>query len=196
MNRIVDKMEDYNTQWHEELAVLKSIISKTGLEKSTKWGAEVFTHKGKNVVSYYGFKNYFAIWFYNGVFLEDSQKVLVNAQDNKTKALRQWRFSSKEEIDEKHILEYIYEAIRNEEEGKVWKPEKTTEIVIPEALKLAFGKDEGLRKLFGLLSHYKQKEYAEHIETAKRIETKQARIERIIPMIMQGIGLNDKYKKC
>jgi len=189
-------MNDYNVQWHDELAILKSIISKTGLEMSIKWGAEVFTHKGKNVVSYYGFKNYFAIWFYNGVFLEDKQKVLVNAQDNKTKALRQWRFLSKEEIDEKLILEYIHEAIRNEEEGKVWKPEKTTELVIPEALNHAFSEDEGLRNSFYQLSLYKQKEYAEHIGSAKQEVTKQARIEKVIPMILQGVGLNDKYKKC
>jgi uncharacterized protein YdeI (YjbR/CyaY-like superfamily) len=189
-------MSDYNSQWHEELAILKSIVQKAGLQMAIKWGAEVYTHKGKNVVSYYGFKNYFALWFYNGVFLEDKHKVLVNAQDNKTKALRQWRFTTKEEIDEKLILEYIYEAIKNEDEGKVWKPEKSTELLIPEALNEAFKSDKAIEKAFIKLPFYKQKEFVEYIDAAKRDETKLARIDKIIPLILQGIGLNDKYKKC
>ncbi len=189
-------MTDFNKQWENELTVLKSIIQKTGLEMAIKWGAEVYTHKGKNVVSYYGFKNYFAMWFYNGVFLEDKYKVLVNAQEDKTKALRQWRFASKDEINEDLILEYIQEAIRNEEEGKAWKPEKSTELSFPEALIETFASDKGIEKAFNKLPFYKQKEFVEHIASAKREETKQARIDKIIPMILQGIGLNDKYKKC
>lgn len=90
-----------NTKWDEELALIAAIFDKTPLEKSIKWGADVFTCNGKNVVSYGGFKDYFTIWFYNGVFLEDKFKVLINAQDGKTKSLRQWRFKSKNEIDEK-----------------------------------------------------------------------------------------------
>jgi len=187
---------NYNDQWKDELAILKSIIRKAGLQMTIKWGAEVYTHKGKNVISYYGFKNYFAIWFYNGVFLEDKHKVLVNAQENKTKALRQWRFASKEEIDEKLILEYIYEAIKNEDEGKVWKPEKSTDLTIPYALDQAFKSDKEIQKAFNNLPFFKQKEFIEHIETAKREETKLARIDKIIHMILKGIGLNDKYKKC
>lgn len=189
-------MTDYNKHWEEELAIIKSIIQRTGLQVAIKWGAEVYTHKGKNVVSYYGFKNYFALWFYNGVFLEDKRKVLMNAQEDKTKALRQWQFVSKEVIDEPLILEYIHEAIRNVDEGKVWKPEKSTELVIPDALRQTFLQDNAIEKAFSKLPFYKQKEFVEHIESAKREETKLARVDKIVPMILQGIGLNDKYKKC
>lgn len=188
-------MSDYNKQWESELATLRLIIQKTGLELTIKWGAEVYTHNGKNVVSYYGFKNYFAIWFYNGVFLEDKKKVLINAQEDKTKALRQWRFTSKEEIDEKLILEYIFEAIKNENEGKVWKPQKYTELTIPYCLNDIFKSDKEIEKAFNKLAFYKQKEFVEYINTAKREETKLSRIDKIIPMILQGIGINDKYKK-
>lgn len=189
-------MTDYNKQWEHELAILKSIIQKSGLQMAIKWGAEVYTYKGKNVISYYGFKNYFALWFYNGVFLADKHKVLVNAQENKTKALRQWRFTSKEELDEKLILEYIQEAIRNEDEGKVWKPEKSGGLTIPDELEQAFTSDENIKKAYNKLPFYKQKEFVEHIDTAKREKTRLARVDKIIPLILQGIGLNDKYKKC
>lgn len=104
-------------RWSEELSVLASIIQKSPLEKGIKWGAEVYTWNGRNVVSYGGFKNFFSLWFYNGVFLEDKYKVLVTASEGKTKSLRQWRFTSGKEIDEKKILEYIFEAIEIEKKG-------------------------------------------------------------------------------
>ncbi|MEJ5961834.1 YdeI/OmpD-associated family protein [Pedobacter immunditicola] len=185
-----------DNQWQEELALLKSIILKTGLTSTIKWGMEVYTHNGKNVVGALGFKNYFALWFYNGVFLKDEQQVLVSAQDGKTKALRHWRFTAMEEINETLVLEYIHEAIKNEEEGKVWKPQKSAAAVIPELLSNTFLTNKALETAFEKLSPYKQKEYIEHIDAAKREETKKARLEKITPMILQGVGLNDKYKNC
>ncbi len=62
---------EYNERWAEELTLLSSVIAKTPLEKAIKWGSEVYTYNGKNVVSYGGFRNFFALWFYNGVFLQD-----------------------------------------------------------------------------------------------------------------------------
>jgi uncharacterized protein YdeI (YjbR/CyaY-like superfamily) len=185
-----------DSKWQEELALLKSIILKTGLTETIKWGMEVYTHKGKNVVGLLGFKNHFTLWFYNGVFLKDEHKVLVSAQDGKTKALRQWRFTSKEEINENLVLAYLQEAIKNEEEGQVWKPQKSEAAAIPDVLSDTFLTDKDLEKAFQKLSPYKQKEYIEHLNSAKREETKRARLEKIMPMILQGAGLHDKYKNC
>ena len=122
---------DRSQNWPNEVQRLLEIIRKTGLEETIKWGEKSFTYKGRNVVGCIGFKNHFVLWFYNGVFLSDPYKVLQNAQEGKTKAMRQWRFQSADEIDEVKILEYIHEAIQNEEEGKVWKPEKSTEMEVP-----------------------------------------------------------------
>jgi uncharacterized protein YdeI (YjbR/CyaY-like superfamily) len=96
--------------WATELEILQDIISKTNLVETIKWGMPVYTYNGKNIVGITGFKNHFAIWFYKGVDLKDNGKVLVNAQEGITKSLRQWRFTSKSEINEKLILEYIEEA--------------------------------------------------------------------------------------
>ena len=87
-----------NDNWAEELNCLREIIAQTELKETTKWGGPVFVLNNKNVLGIDGFKNYFTIWFYNGVFLNDPKKVLVNAQEGVTKALRQWRFNSKKEI--------------------------------------------------------------------------------------------------
>ena len=68
---------DKVNKWKEELDLLIEIISKAGLTGTIKWGTDVFTHKEKNVVGVAGFKEFFALWFYNGVFLKDEQGVLV-----------------------------------------------------------------------------------------------------------------------
>jgi len=182
-------------QWREELNLMKSIIRQTELKEAHKWGTEVYTYEGKNVISCGGFKNFFSLWFYNGVFLQDKYKVLASAQEGKTKALRQWRFTSIAEIDEKKILEYIHEAIQNEKEGRVWKAEKSTPLTVPEVLQAVFQNNNELKNAFDQLTPYKQKEYIEFIEAAKREETRTARILKIEPIILSGIGLHDKYKK-
>lgn len=183
-----------NAQWTEELSLLKSILDKSGLQPAIKWGMDVYTFKGKNVVGFLGFKNHFALWFYNGVFLTDPYKVLVNAQKDVTKAMLQWRFTSIDQIDEARILEYIREAIRNEEEGRTWKPQKSVAQTLPEIMEQAFENNPQLADAFHALTPYKQKEYIGHIDSAKREGTRLARLEKAIPMILEGRGLNDQYK--
>ncbi len=183
-----------NNQWSEELNLLRSILDTTELKPAIKWGMDVYTYQGKNVVGFLGFKNHFALWFYKGIFLTDPYRVLVNAQKEVTKAMLQWRFTSIDEIDETRILEYVREAIKNEQEGKSWKPQKQTERELPELLISAFNSNPRLSEAFQALTPYKQKEYIDHIVSAKREATQVARLERIIPMVLEGRGLNDRYK--
>lgn len=182
-----------NEQWAEELEMLSNIISKQPLDKEVKWGADVFTYNGKNVVGYCGFKNHFVLWFYNGVFLKDKYKVLVSANE-KTKSLRQWRFTSKAEIDEKKITEYIKEAIEVEKKGLKIKPEKFQALPVPDLLQQELKKDKHLKASFEKLTPGKQKEYIVYLNEPKQEATKLNRLEKIKPMILQGVGLNDKYK--
>lgn len=182
-------------QWGNELEQVNAILSKLPLNKSVKWGAPVYTYEGKNVVSFGGFKNYFAIWFHNGVFLSDPYAVLVNAQEGKTKSLRQWRFTSADELDEKKILEYGLEAIENEKKGLKVKPARSEPAPPPPALFAAqLAADPDLNAAFGRLTPGKQKEYIIYIGEAKQDTTRLNRMEKIRPMIIAGKGLNDKYK--
>ncbi|MGH2664387.1 YdeI/OmpD-associated family protein [Flavobacterium sp.] len=182
-------------QWEEELNLVISMIAKTELVEMTKWGGSVYTIDNKNVVGLGGFKSYLAIWFFNGVFLKDEAQVLVNAQEGVTKALRQWRFQSKEGIikNEKLILQYLQEAITNEKAGISKKPEKK-EAIISDLLNLELKNNTALASAFETFSPYKQREFLEYVESAKQEKTKLTRIEKIKPMILQGIGLNDKYR--
>ncbi|MCP2027276.1 uncharacterized protein YdeI (YjbR/CyaY-like superfamily) [Flavobacterium sp. HSC-32F16] len=183
----------YSSQWEEELLLLKAVIDKTELSETTKWGGSVYVYQKKNVIGLGGFKDYFAIWFFNGVFLKDNKKKLTNAQEDKTKSLRQWRFKSKEEINETAIIEYILEAIENEKQGKIIKPSKK-EAIISELLEKEMIQNPLLKEAFQKFSPYKQYEFLEYIESAKQEKTKLSRIEKVIPMILANVGLNDKYR--
>ena len=186
---------DMINHWETELEILKTIISKTELVETNKWGGCVYVLDNKNIVGIGGFKNFFTLWFFNGAYLKDEKKHLVNANEGVTKSLRQWRFTSKDEINEEEILSYIREAINNEKEGKIIKPKKEKEaIIIPELLQKELNSNLQLKDAFFKFSPYKQKEFIEYIEAAKREETKLSRIEKIKPMILDGIGLNDKYR--
>lgn len=183
------------TQWQEEITFLNDIMRKTDMSHSIKWGIDVYTYNDQNIVGICGFKNYVGLWFYNGVFMSDPEEVFINAQESKTKALRQWRFSGMEEINEKLILKYVKEAIQNEKDGKRWVPEKSGELELSGLLADALESDQKLKNAFDQLTKSKQKEYLEHVNSAKRAETQMARLEKIKPMILEGKGLNDKYKK-
>ena len=182
-----------NHLWEEELLLLKSIIDKTELEETIKWGGPVYVYNKKNVIGIGGFKDYFTIWFFNGVFLKDEKKKLINAQEDKTKSLRQWRFTSKNDVNEKEVLEYIAEAIENEKQGKIIKPAKK-EPIVSELLQKEMDNNPALAEAFQRFSPYKQYEFLEYIETAKQEKTKLSRIEKVIPMILGNVGLNDKYR--
>lgn len=187
------KTWDKINQWGEELAILRGIIQKTELIETNKWGGEVYTINNKNVLGLAGFKNYFTLWFWNGVFLKDEAKVLVNANEGVTKGLRQWRFSSSDDVNEKLVLQYINEAIANEKAGLSIKPEKK-DIMRCDFFESELNKDSNLNAAFEKFSPYKQKEFWEFMATAKQEKTKIKRLEKIKPMIMDGIGFNDKYR--
>jgi uncharacterized protein YdeI (YjbR/CyaY-like superfamily) len=180
--------------WVEELMLLREIIMSTGLKEEIKWGGPIYTLDGKNVLAIGGFKNFFTIWFHNGAFLSDPAKVLVNASEGRTRGLRQWRFTSMKDIKPALVKKYVKEAIENEKAGKKIKPEKKAPIPIPAELSTVFKKDKILKDSFSKLTPYKQREYLEYISEAKTAETRIRRVEKSVPNIRKGIGLNDKYR--
>src|SRR3546814_4271515 len=121
---------------------MNQIIGQTPLKKEFKWGTDIYTFQGKNVVGWGGFKSFFSIWFYNGVFLEDKEKVLVSASEGKTKSLRQWRFTDVKEMNEKKILAYIQESIQTIIDGKSLQPQKNKPAKPEGVLKVALRSEE------------------------------------------------------
>ena len=181
-------------KWSKELLMLRDIILESGLKEDIKWGGPIYTLDGKNVLAIGGFKHYFTIWFHQGVFLSDPDKVLVNAGEGRTRGLRQWRFESMETIQPARIKRYVKEAIKNAKEGKEIKPEKKAAIPLPAELQAAFKKDKSLKPAFQAFTPGKQREFLEYVSEAKTEATRIRRVEKIAPMILAGKGLNDKYR--
>lgn len=181
--------------WNEELNQLRDILTSTELEETVKWGAPCYTLDGKNVIGVGGFKSYFGLWFHQGALLKDERKVLVNAQEGTTKALRQWRFEDARAIDPKLIKSYVSEAIDNQRNGREIKADRNKELLVPEELAAALSKNKKAAAQFEEMTKGKKREYCDHISSAKREETKVSRIEKMMPLIEQGVGLHDKYRK-
>nr|WP_297783242.1 YdeI/OmpD-associated family protein [uncultured Allomuricauda sp.] len=192
-----EKIEAYYKKEHpfrDGIALLREIALTTEADEDFKWSIPVYTVNGKNVFGICKFKTHFGVWFFNGVFLKDSEKVLENAQEGKTKGMRHWKFQNLEEVDKKSVLAYMKEALDNQKKGLEIKADRTKKISIPELLQKALEQDTFLKSTFEKFTPYKQKEFCEYIAEAKQERTKLRRLEKILPMIKEGIGLNDAYR--
>ena len=197
MKEITDYIEK-RPQWKTALELLRETLLTTDLEETIKWGAPVYVVNGKNIVGLSAFKSYVGLWFFQGGTLKDEKKVLINAQEGKTNAMRQWRFSSIDKIDSKLVIAYVNEAIENQESGNIIKPMKKNAkpLVIHELFQQELNRNPKLVKQFDALNLTKKREFADYISGAKREATQLKRLEKIIPMILVGSGLYDKYKNC
>ena len=180
--------------WREEIARLRTILASTALEETVKWGAPCYTWKNKNLVGLGAFKAYFALWFHQGALLKDDAGVLINAQEGKTKALRQWRMSSANDIKPAVIKRYIKEAIQHVDAGREITADRNRDVTVPAELKSAMRRYKGATAAFRDLRKGLQREYADYVASAQRDDTKKRRIDKILPMIVAGKGLNDRYR--
>ncbi len=188
---------DKPSPWKEGIQLVRDVMKTSELQEDWKWNFPCYTIQGRNVIGIGSFKNHFGVWFFQGVFLKDVKKRLRNAQDGKTKAMRSLHYESTEEIDIDILKAYVLEAIQNAKDGKEVRPDRSKkEITLPSELESAFTKAETIKTAFYALTPGKQREYAEHISGAKQEATRLRRLDKCIPMILEGTGLNDKYKNC
>ena len=190
----VDEYIENQPQWTAALKKLRKILTATELEETVKWGGPCYTIGGKNVVGLAAFSKYVGLWFHQGVFLSDPDKVLVNAQEGTTRALRQWRFTSDKEITSRNVKAYVLEAIENEKQGKAIKPVRNKSVVVPPELRAALARRPKAKRAFDALTKGRQREFAEHIASAKQAKTKTSRLAKILPTSEAGVGLHDRYR--
>lgn len=181
-------------KWQQELMSLCSILRQTELEETIKWGAPVYTYSGKNVVGVGAFQSYFGLWFYQGALLADEKGLLINAQEGKTRALRQLRWHRAEDLDPRLVKNYVKEALALAKKGAEIKPRRNQPLVVPPELQSALAKSRSASAGFEKLTIGKRREYVDYISAAKRDETKARRVERVLPLIVAAKGLNDKYR--
>lgn len=176
------------------LTTLRNLLLESGMTETIKWGAPIYTVEGKNVAGIGAFKTYAGIWFFQGALLEDKYRLLINANEGNTKALRQMRFHSDAELDENIIRFYIAEAVENQKEGREIKPDKSKPLEIPAHLQEMLTANPELQALFDACGLTRKREFVEWITTAKRDETLRNRLEKIKTHLRENIGLNDKYR--
>lgn len=182
---------DKESQWKDQVNVLREIALSTDVEETYKWQFPTYTVGGKNVFALAQFKDWYGIWFFQGVFLLDPLGVLTNAQEGKTKAMRHWKFGAQSQIDKKQVIAYMHEAIQNQLDGKVVKaksskPKTVNPLKIPPLLAKALIEDVSLATAFEELSEARKRGYAIYITEVKQESTKLKRLNKIIPLIREG----------
>lgn len=182
--------------WRAELQTLRKALLASGLDEDIKWGGPCYTIDGVNVVGLGAFNSYFGLWFFQGALLADPQKVLVNAQEGRTKAQRQWRMTSSDDIKPAVVARYLREAISLAKSGVTVAKAPPKKLVMPPELTKALKINEKAGAAFKKLTPGRQREYADYVSEAKQAATKEKRVTKILPLIRAGGGLNDRYKNC
>ena len=192
MNPKVDFFFDKSSQWQKEYKQLRTLVLDCGLTEELKWGVPCYTHQGNNVVLIHGFKEYCALLFHKGALLSDPEGILIQQTEN-VQSARQIRFTGLQEIVGmgKILKSYIYEAIEVEKAGLKVEMKKTKEYSIPEEFQAKLDENNALKEAFNALTPGRQRGYLLHFAAAKQAKTREARVEKLIPQILNGKGLND-----
>ncbi|MBU8754417.1 YdeI/OmpD-associated family protein [Priestia megaterium] len=192
MHPKVDEFLTKAKKWKEEYETLRKIVLDCELTEDYKWMNPCYTFEKKNIVLIHGFKEYCALLFPKGALLQDSHSILIQQTEN-VQGARQIRFTNVQEIVEKEAVlkAYIYEAIEVEKAGLKVKVKKPEELIIPEELQHKFDEIPALKDAFTTLTPGRQRAYILHFSAAKQSKTRESRIEKCIPNILNGKGLND-----
>lgn len=192
MNPKVDFYFVKEGKWQKELEQLRKIVLGCGLMEELKWGCPCYTFEQANIVLLHVFKEYCAVLFFKGALLKDTDGILVQQTKN-VQAARQVRFTSLQEVVKTApaLKKYIYEAIEVEKAGLKMPLKKTEEYSIPEEFQTMLDKRPGLKKAFNALTPGRQRAYLLHFSAPKQSKTRESRVEKSIPAIMNGKGLNE-----
>ena len=192
MNPKVDWFFSQDTMWQKEYEKFRTIILDCGLAEELKWGCPCYTFEKRNIVLIHGFKEYCALLFFKGALLNDAKSILIQQTEN-VQSARQVRFTNLKEIVklEKILKAYIYEAIEVEKAGLKVKLKKTSEYKIPEEFQKKLNKTPALKTAFHALTPGRQIAYIFYFSQAKQSKTRESRVEKYLPQILKGKGLDD-----
>ncbi len=192
MNPKVDEFIRNAPKWREEFTELRKIVLDCQLTEELKWGVPCYTFQGKNTVLIHGFKEYCAVLFFKGALLKDARGILVQQTEN-VQASRQIRFTNVQEIVgiEPILKDYIREAVEVEKAGLNVDFKKNAELTIPVELQSKFNEIPALKTAFGALTPGRQRAYVLYFSQPKQSKTRESRVEKCVPQILEGKGLHD-----
>ena len=192
MNSKVDWFFDKATQWQEEYEKLRIICLDCGLTEELKWGQPCYTLNNANIVLIHGFKEYCALLLFKGALLNDPNGILIQQTEN-VQSPRQIRFTSAKEIVklEPVLKAYIHNAIDVEKAGLKLELKKTKDFAVPEEFQTKLDGSPVLKAAFEALTPGRQRNYLFHFSKPKLAKTREERVEKAIPLILSGKGLDD-----
>jgi uncharacterized protein YdeI (YjbR/CyaY-like superfamily) len=182
----------YRERWKAEIAEMRRVLAGFEMKEECKWGKPTYTVDGKNIIIIQGFKEYFALGFFQGALLKDPKKALV--QLGQVHAARVMKFTGLKDIRAKRatIKAYVREAIAVEKAGLRMEPKKTSDFRVPEELTERFRKDARFKRAFEALTPGRQRGYLYHFAAAKQSATRVARIKKAVPAILEGRGFLER----
>lgn len=193
-NPKVDAFLKRATQWREEFRKLRTIVLDCGLTEELKWGKPCYQYQEANVVLIHGFKEYCALLFFKGALLKDPKGLLIQQTEN-VQAARQIRFTTVQQIVgmERLLKSYVRAAIAVEKAGLKVTLKKTADFTIPQELQKKLDESPAFKTAFDALTPGRQRAYILNFSAPKQSKTREARIEKYMPRILEGKGLNDEY---
>lgn len=191
-NPKVDKLLQKEEVWHEEFMLLRAIILNCGLTEELKWGQPCYMSDGGNVVLIHGFKFYCALLFMKGALMKDPLGILVQQTQN-VQSARQIRFLNSGEIRRLTpvVQDYVLEAVELQKNGERLAKRTTAEFAVPDAFRSRLDSDPSLKAAFDALTPGRQRGYLLCFSSAKQVKTCVARVEKSLPLIFSGKGLDD-----
>jgi uncharacterized protein YdeI (YjbR/CyaY-like superfamily) len=190
-NPRVDAFVSRAKAWRGEMQNLRSILLGSGLDEDLKWGKPCFMFDGTNVAIIQPFKEHCSLMFFKGALLQDTHGLLRSQGENTQSALR-LEFTSEAQVKKAVVSAYVKQAIAVEKSGLKVDFKAKRELELPDELTQILQKDRRLAKAFSALTPGRQRGYVMHFTAAKQSQTRTARIEKCIPKILAGIGMNDR----
>jgi len=192
MNPKVDGFLRKSKKWQQELQKLRMIVLDCPLTEEVKWRVPCYTHQKRNIVLIHGFKEYCALLFVKGALLKDPNGILIQQTQN-VQAGRQIRFTSVEQIVQMQpiLKAYIHQAIEVEKAGLKVNLKKITEFKISEEFQNKLAQIPALKTAFAALTPGRQRAYLLYFSGAKQSKTRESRVEKCMPQILKGKGLDD-----
>ena len=192
-NPAVDAWVAKAKAWRDEIGRLRAILLASGMAEDFKWGKPCYTHAGSNIVLIMPLKETCALLFTKGALMQDPKGILVQPGENSQSA-RQVRFTSLAEIVklEKSLKTYLKDAMAVEAAGLKVALRKSADLVYPKEFQDRLDRDSALREAFHALTPGRQRQYHLHFTGAKQAATRASRVEKAIPLILDGIGLDDR----
>lgn len=193
MNPRIDFFFSKAGKWQEEYEKLRTIVLDCGLTEELKWGCPCYTFQKSNIVLIHGFKEYCALLFFKGALLNDANGILIQQTAN-VQAARQIRFTKVREIAKlKPTLKaYIHKAIEVEKAGLKMNFKKASEFAVPGEFQNKLVEIPALKNAFKALTPGRQRAYLLYFSAPKQAKTRESRVQKCMPRILNGKGLDDR----